>query len=164
MPNQQKIESLKKQARLLWPKYDPDLDTMVNGRKKIHEYVDHIFAGCNLQADLVQLKQQRNLDDIIDMQAQKAAKNDKTQWNAKDVSLNQAQIHALIEELYGEKLDSIIKSNIGAGDKKLKGPGNSSINTLTGSGDYADYYKRIREMAKDKGMKEDDVLRLLKER
>ena len=31
-------------------------------------------------------------------------------------------------------------------------------------GDYADYYKRIREMAKDKGMKEDDVLLLLKQR
>ena len=32
------------------------------------------------------------------------------------------------------------------------------------AGDYADYYKRIREMAKDKGTKEEDVLFLLRER
>ena len=32
------------------------------------------------------------------------------------------------------------------------------------SNDYADYYKRIKEMAKDKGMKEEDVLPLLKDR
>lgn len=31
-------------------------------------------------------------------------------------------------------------------------------------GDYADYYKRIRTMAKDKGMKEDSIMLLLKDR
>jgi hypothetical protein len=32
MTTPQRIEALKKNARRLWPKYDPDLDTMVNGR------------------------------------------------------------------------------------------------------------------------------------
>jgi len=34
-----KIEILQKRARVLWPKYDPDLDTMVNGRQKVHQYL-----------------------------------------------------------------------------------------------------------------------------
>lgn len=64
---------------MLWPKYDPDLDTMVNGRQRIHEYINECFAKDNLQGDLVQLKKQRKLDELIDQQAAKAAKTGKTQ-------------------------------------------------------------------------------------
>jgi len=32
------------------------------------------------------------------------------------------------------------------------------------AGDYADYYNRIKEMAKDKGMKEEEMFVLLKDR
>ena len=41
-----KIEKLHKKARVLWPKYDPDLDTMVNGRQKVHQYLENVFSDC----------------------------------------------------------------------------------------------------------------------
>ena len=40
----------------------------------------------------------------------------------------------------------------------------SSVLAAAPAGDYADYYKRIKEMAKDRGMKEPDVQVLLKDR
>lgn len=152
-----KIDKLRQQARLLWPKYDPDLDTQVNGRKQIHKYVEEIFASSKLQADLVALRKKKNLDALIDAEAQKRVKNGVAAPKAPtgDVSLNQAQIFNVIDELYDERPESTVK------DKKKPAP---AMADTAPTGDYADYYKRIREMAKDKGMKEEDVLLLLKQR
>ena len=66
MTTAQKIDGLKKQARKLWPKYDPDLDSMINGRDLIHKYLNNIFDDCKLKSDLEQLKRQQNLDKLID--------------------------------------------------------------------------------------------------
>ena len=66
MTTPQRIEALKKSARKLWPKYDPDLDTMVNGRAKIHQYIKHIFEEAKLKPDLDQLSKERNIDTLID--------------------------------------------------------------------------------------------------
>ena len=52
MTTPQRIEALKKNARRLWPKYDPDLDTMVNGRKKIHQYINHVYEETKLKPEL----------------------------------------------------------------------------------------------------------------
>lgn len=115
MTTSQKIESLKKTARRLWPKYDPDLDTMVNGRTKIHQYIEHIFKDTKLEAELEQLKKERSIDDLIERQIDKAKKNQSSViWQANrdlgyDVALNQAQCHNLIEELYGISATSISK-------------------------------------------------------
>ena len=61
---------------MLWPTYDPDLDTQVNGRERIHEYIQHIFTSSDLQADYRQLRKEEDLDELIDHQAQKGVKND----------------------------------------------------------------------------------------
>ena len=113
------------------------------------------------------------MDGLIDEQAQKGVKNDasarKGTKNSKMVSLNQAQVLAVVDEMYG--MPSVAPTGrvaaSGLVDKKkgAKGLGQTQPVAAGGpAGDYADYYKRIREMAKDKGMKEDDVLKLLKER
>lgn len=75
MTTPQRIEALKKNARRLWPKYDPDLDTMVNGRNKIHKYIEHIFEETKLKSELEQLKKECSIDDLIDRQIEKAKKN-----------------------------------------------------------------------------------------
>lgn len=75
MTTPQKIESLKKNARKLWPKYDPDLDTLINGRKKIHQYIHHVFEETKLKTELEQLTKERNIDYLIDRQIDKAKKN-----------------------------------------------------------------------------------------
>lgn len=179
MASPQKIEKLRKQARLLWPKYDPDLDTQVNGRERIHDYIQHIFTSADLQADYRQLRKEQDLDGLIDEQAQKGVKNDTsarkganqigTKSSQKMVSLNQAQVLAVVDEMYGmpsaAPAGRIAASGLVDKKKGTKGLGQAQPLAAGGpAGDYADYYKRIREMAKDKGMKEDDVLQLLKER
>lgn len=76
--------------------------------------------------------------------------------------MNQAQIHAVIEELYGEpELPKPTNKDQKRQSPKKPAP---ATNKDPAAGDYADYYKRIREMAKDKGTKEEDVLFLLRER
>ena len=115
MTTPQKVGACKKQARKLWPKYDPDLDTMINGRKQIHKYVKQSFDDAKLGADFVQLKKEKDLDTLINKQVQKAAKNQSSVvWQANkdlkgDVALNQAQIHNIIEDLYGVKSDGLSK-------------------------------------------------------
>ena len=113
MATPQKIEKLKKQGRVLWPKYDPDLDTQVNGRPRIHDYVNHIFTSSDLQGDLALLRKQRNLDDLIDREVQKKVNNDLSPSKPGDpsVSLNQAQVFNVIGELYG--IDTTIPSRVG---------------------------------------------------
>ena len=105
MLTSEKQEKLKKQVRVLWPKYDPDLDTQVNGRERIHDYIQHIFTSADLQADYRQLRKEQDLDGLIDEQAQKGVKNDtsarKSAKNSKIVSLNQAQVLAVVDEMYG---------------------------------------------------------------
>lgn len=115
MTTPQRIEALKKNARRLWPKYDPDLDTMVNGRNKIHKYIEHIFEETKLKSELEQLKKECSIDDLIDRQIEKAKKNQSSViWQANkdlgsDAALNQAQCINLIDELYGIRADSISK-------------------------------------------------------
>lgn len=66
MASAQKIETLKEKARKLWPKYDPDLNSMVDGRKKIHAYIANVFSEAKLTADLEKSKQTHNIDELID--------------------------------------------------------------------------------------------------
>ena len=65
MTTPQKVEACKKQARKLWPKYDPDLDTFVNGRKLLHKYVNNVFDDAKLRTELEQMKKEKNLDELI---------------------------------------------------------------------------------------------------
>jgi hypothetical protein len=68
-----------------------------------------------LTPELEQLKKERNIDDLIDRQIEKAKKNQSSViWQANkdlgsDAALNQAQCLNLIDELYGIRADSISK-------------------------------------------------------
>ena len=71
------------------------------------------------------MKKERNIDDLIDRQIDKAKKNQSSViWQANrdlgyDAALNQAQCHNLIEELYGIRGDSISKIDASrAADKR----------------------------------------------
>lgn len=167
MLTSEKQEKLTKQVRVLWPKYDPDLDTQVNGRPLIKEYVKEVFTKSKLDAEYVQLRSKKNIDDLIDAEAAKMQKTKTTSKNRNDVSLNQAGIINVIENLYdipetetkpkSKKTDQAKPSS----PKKKTAPVTAPA---AAPGDYADYYARIKEMAKDKRMKEEDVLPLLKDR
>lgn len=114
---------------MLWPKYDPDLDTQVNGRPLIHEYINHTFAASNLQGDLAQLKKQKKVDDLIDQEVQRAAVNKKDVLALKtpkdpNVSLNQAQVFNVIEELYGIDTTTSRIGKAGASRLDKKGKAN----------------------------------------
>ena len=125
MPTPQKMEKLTKQARVLWPKYDPDLDTQVNGRAQIHRYIQEIYTTSKLDAEYVQLRKQKNLDDLIDAEVQRGLKNDvaaqRALKNKKDVNLNQAQILNVIETMY-DVPESKPKANTKTADPKPSKP------------------------------------------
>lgn len=143
---------------------------MVNGRKKIHQYIHHIFDESKLLDELEELKQERKIDDLIERQIEKAKKNQSSViWQANkdlggDVALNQAQCLNLIDELYGIRADQISKIDASRLTDKKKSKMTVIPDKTPPSGDYADYYNRIKEMARDKGMKEDDMFLLLKDR
>lgn len=72
-----------------------------------------------------ELRKQRNLDDLIDKEVHSAnalkpnSKPLKSPLKDADVNLNQAQVHNVIEELYGEKQDPLPR------------PGTGKIGTVT---------------------------------
>ena len=98
---------------------------------------------------------------LIDRQVDKAKKNQSSViWQANkdlggDVALNQAQCLNLIDELYGVRADSISKIDKSMLADKKKSKVTANPDKSPAQGDYADYYQRIKEMAKDKGMKEE---------
>jgi hypothetical protein len=47
----EKIGKLNTQIRLLWPKYDPDLDTFINGVPLIEKMLEHCFKDAHLTKD-----------------------------------------------------------------------------------------------------------------
>ena len=67
-----KIERLHRKARVLWPKYDPDLDTMVNGRQKVHQYLENVFSDCKMISEYDELTMIRNVNDLIDNQVHRS--------------------------------------------------------------------------------------------
>ena len=75
MTTAQKVETCKKSARKLWPKYDPDLNTKIDGRVLINKYITNIFEDAKLKSEFVQLKKEKPVDGLIDKQVSKAAKN-----------------------------------------------------------------------------------------
>lgn len=111
------------------------------------------------------MKKEKPIDGLIDKQVSKAAKNQSSivhQVNKDlkgDVALNQAQVHNIIEELYGVTEKSTIDAS--KIDKKKK---STVPEPAPAQGDYADYYQRVKMMAKDKGMSDEEMQKLLKDR
>lgn len=80
-----------------------------------------------------------------------------------DCALNQDQCIKIILELYDVKEPQKPKVDASKpADKKKQAP--VLPDKPIGNGDYADYYQRIKQMAKDKGMQEGEVTKLLKDR
>ena len=46
-----KIGKINTHIRLLWPKYDPDLNTKVDGTPLIKKYIKHAFTDAGLTKD-----------------------------------------------------------------------------------------------------------------
>lgn len=80
--------------------------------------------------------------------------------------MNQAQILRVIENMY-DVPEAAPKAKNQKDQAKPSSPAKPKAPVLAPaaqSNDYADYYQRMKEMAKDKGMKEEDLLPLLKDR
>jgi len=78
--------------------------------------------------------------------------------------LNQNQILGIIAQLYGAQLEAEeVQASTTKTKKNVKKVKKTQAPPAS-EGDYADYYKRIRAMAKDKAMKDENVVLLLKDR
>ena len=63
-----KIGKINTQIRLLWPKYDPDLNTKVDGAPLIKKYVKHAFTDAGLSKDHDIIVKEKNMDNLINQE------------------------------------------------------------------------------------------------
>ena len=65
MSTQEKIQILTQHLRRLWPKYDEDLDQFINSKELIVRLINHTFKNAQLQSDLNEILQEKDLDELI---------------------------------------------------------------------------------------------------
>ena len=65
MSIQDKIQILTQHLRRLWPKYDEDLDQFINSKELIVSLINHTFKNAQLQSDLNEILQEKDLDKLI---------------------------------------------------------------------------------------------------
>ena len=61
----EKVAKLMTQVKLLWPKYDPDLNATVDGLPLIKKYLAHCFKDATLMKDYEFILKNKDVDDII---------------------------------------------------------------------------------------------------
>ena len=102
----EKVAKLMTQTKLLWPKYDPDLGSFVNGKPLINKYVENCFTDAGLKSDYDFILQNKRVDDIIIKELN--TKEDTRSYEAqkaksRPVNLNQKQCQNVIKKMYDFK-------------------------------------------------------------
>lgn len=166
-----KAKEVQAKSRMLWAKYDKDLDNVLNGKEQINKFLAHSFKDAKYVSDF---KSFLNLEQLIDEEVKSAVAKKKMTGKAKaafeqNPNLNQAQVQNIVNRLYNVKDDKVPPKSAKSrsptkGDKKktanekaerlLKG----DMKTLTDNappprdvkGSYAEFYKDTKAMAKSK--------------
>ena len=92
MAPKDKAKEVQSKSRMLWAKYDKDLDNVLNGRDQINAFLKHSFKDAKLESDFKSFK---NVDQLIDEEVKAAITTKKMTGKAeaafkKDPQLNQA--------------------------------------------------------------------------
>ena len=149
-----KIGKINTQIRLLWPKYDPDLNTKVDGTPLIKKYVKHAFTDAGLTKDFDLIAKEKDLDRIInqeDAERPATAFDRLTKAAPKgtgEIGLNQQQVKNVIKKMYGYTDPAQPKGRPSTAQVAKQRPRTKA--NIPASDDYADFYQRMKVMGKDK--------------
>ena len=59
----EKLQALDKEQKLLWPKFDQDLNGKLDGKAQVTQFVNEVFKKCKLEKDLAIILKQRSIED-----------------------------------------------------------------------------------------------------
>lgn len=167
----EKAKQVQAQSRMLWAKYDKDLDNVLNGKNQINTFLQHSFKDAKLESDF---KSFTKVNQLIEEEVKSAITTKKMTGKAKaafekDPQLNQAQVQNIVNKLYKVQDDKAPPKSAKKpeksksptkGDKKkkddLKTPGDNAASKDT-KGSYADFYKDTKAMAKSKNWNDDQI-------
>jgi len=126
-------------------------------------FTQHCFNDADLAADYDQIKREKDIDNIIYLQAtgKDKAPASKVQFKEEDenIQMNQKQMIKLYKVLYD--YDKVV-----ANDKKKDKLSKGTLKNLDNDDDglYADFYKRMKEMADDKKLSDKAFREILTKR
>jgi hypothetical protein len=147
---------------MLWPKYDKELSSSLNGMDLIRSFIAHCFEEAGLAVDFTAMMSKFNIQGlIIEEVNQKPDFRDDYSGPERPIQLSQAQILSIFKRVYG--LEDI-KQPIKAAKSVSTVNYISQISKSQIGGNYADFYKKVQEMAKDKGWSDEKFRDTLKDR
>ena len=147
-----RIAKINTQLRLLWPQYDPDLLTQIQTVPRIRKYIKDAYTQASYGRDHEIIEKEKDLDLLItdiyhegNLAAGAAPSSARPGKYGNVVALNQHQCKELVRRMYDYRAPL---QQVGG---KLHGEHGGQYRPYSAIDQgYADFYKRMQEMGKDK--------------